>query len=104
MAARASAQSRGLRLRVGDAGAPMVSVVKVPQLSLISLLQVSSSAPGPAGRIAREVRATVRRPGRFALAALPQRSHLVLPDLAHCPILPVSDVSAAEHARRGAGR
>jgi hypothetical protein len=78
----------------------MVSVVKVPHLSLISLLQTSSSAPDPAGRAAREIRAAVRRPGRSALAAMPQRSHYVLPDLVHCPVPPISDVSGAEQAQR----
>ncbi|MGH3171414.1 MAG: hypothetical protein ACRDN0_36835 [Trebonia sp.] len=78
----------------------MVSVVKMPHISLISLLQLSSSAPGPAGRTARDVRAAVRRPGRFALAAVPQRSPMVIPDIAHCPIPPVTDVSAAELAQR----
>jgi DNA-binding transcriptional ArsR family regulator len=31
---------------------------------------------------------------------VPQRSHLVFPDLAQCPIPPLSDVSAAEQAQR----
>jgi hypothetical protein len=39
MVAPASAQPRGIRLRVGDGGVPMVSVVKVPHMSLISLRQ-----------------------------------------------------------------
>jgi hypothetical protein len=99
MAAPASARPRGHRLRVGYAGTPMVSVVKVPHLSLLSLL-VSSSSQGPAEHLGGVVRAAVRRPGRFALAAVPQRSHHVFPDLAHSPIPPVSDVSAAEQAQR----
>jgi DNA-binding transcriptional ArsR family regulator len=99
MATPVSAQLRGYRLRVGGGGTPMVSVAKVPHLSLISLL-VSSSSPDPAGRTARVVRAAVRHPGRFALAAVLQHSPHVFPDLAHCPVRPVSDVSAAEQAQR----
>jgi DNA-binding transcriptional ArsR family regulator len=99
MAAPVSPRPRGYRLRIGSARTPVVSVVKVPHLSLMSLL-VSSSAPGLAGRTAGEVRAAVGRPGRFALAAVLQRSPHVVPDLAQCPIPPVCDVSAAEQAQR----
>ena len=100
MAAPASTQPRGYRLRVGYTGAPMVSVVKVPHLSLISLLLLPSSSPGLVGRTAQVVRTAVRRPGQFALAAVPQRSPYTFPDLASCPIPPVSDVSAPEQAQR----
>lgn len=97
MASPASVQSRGYRLRVGTEGLNMVSVVRVPHLSLISLL-LSSSPSGPASRTAQEVRAAVHSSARFALSAVPQRSPHVCPDCAHCPVPPVSDVSAAQQA------
>jgi hypothetical protein len=100
MAASSSVRPRGVRLRLSSGDTPLVSVAKVPHCSWIALLQVSSSPLGLAGRTGRAVRAAVGRRGRFALAAVPQRAYQVYPDLAHCPIPPVSDVSAAEQAER----
>lgn len=100
MTASSCAQPRGIRLRVGYPGPPAVSVVKVPHLSLIALLEVTSSPQSLSGRTGRQIRAAVGRPGRFALAAIPQQSPQRFPDLVPSPVPPASDITAAEQAQR----
>lgn len=87
------------RLRVGDAAALNVALVKAPQVSLVLLLMSRSSSPAIA-RAAGAARASVRRSGWFALSSVFASAQTVIPDTATTPIPPVTDVSVAEHVQR----
>lgn len=96
-----TASPTGYRLRLDPGRAPKILVVKVPHISLVSLLVAcTSQSPAGVGRTAHQVRAAIRRPGRFALASVPQRSPQILPDLAHSPVPPTSDLSVAAQTER----
>lgn len=87
------------RLRVGDAGALSVAVVKAPHLSLVLLL-ASPSSSSAVGRTACAARASVRRSGRFALASVLASAQIGFPDTVSTPIPPVADVPVADQVQR----
>lgn len=87
------------RLRVGDPGALNVALVKAPHLSLFLSLRAPSSSSA-AGWMARAALASVRGPGRFALASLLASPQGAFPDVVSTPIPPAVDVSVEEQVRR----
>lgn len=98
MTEAASRQQDGYKLWVGDARDLRLSVVKAPQVSLVSSF-LTLDSDRQASRSGRVVRAATGGSGQFAMSALQKRAYQVLPDMALSVVPPTSDVSVPEQAQ-----
>ena len=92
---------RGYQLQVGAPCALPVSVVLVPQQSVIGLLYQAASGQSlgaPAGLLAA-IRAELRPASRFAAQSFASRGPVLIPECS-APISPLVDSSVAEQADR----